>query len=192
MIHRCPAVVLWGMPLEFTTSYLRDSLAIFSQYKKLGEGAMAQLKPDEWTRTLDGEMNSVATIVKHMAGNMRSRWTGFLTTDGEKPDRQRDLEFELPPATAEEVMAVWEEGWRHVFAALEPLTDADLARTVHIRGEAHSVLQAINRQMAHYASHVGQIILLAKHFRSAEWRSLSVPRNRSEEFNRQVAAGEAR
>jgi hypothetical protein len=126
-----------------------------------------------------------------MAGNMRSRWTDFLTTDGEKPDRNRDTEFGDPPATRDALMEIWENGWKIVFAALEPLSDADLARTVTIRGEAHSVMQAVNRQIAHYALHVGQIIFLAKHFGSEHWQSLSVPRNRSAEFNRKVAAGEA-
>ena len=136
-------------------------------------------------------MNSIALIVKHMTGNMRSRWTDFLNSDGEKPDRDRDSEFVDPPATRESLLARWEEGWRLVFHALEPLTDADLGRKVFIRGEAHSVMQAINRQIAHYAYHCGQIVLLAKHFRSQEWRSLSVPRNKSGEFNQRVLAGQA-
>jgi hypothetical protein len=179
------------MALQFTTSYLEDALAVFRQYKALAEKAMAQVKDEHLTATLDPEMNSIATLVKHMAGNMRSRWTDFLTTDGEKPDRNRDSEFESPPPTREALLSVWEDGWRLVFAALEPLTEADLARTVTIRGEAHSVMQAINRQIAHYACHVGQIVLLAKHFNSAHWQSLSIPRNRSAEFNTQVQAGEA-
>jgi hypothetical protein len=129
--------------------------------------------------------------VKHMAGNMRSRWTDFLTTDGEKPSRDRDSEFVDPPATRQALLADWENGWSRLFSAIEPLTDADLGRTITIRGEAHSVMQAINRQLAHYPHHVGQIVLLAKHFAGERWQSLSVPRNRSAEFNRRVAAGEA-
>ena len=129
--------------------------------------------------------------MKHVAGNMRSRWSDFLTTDGEKPDRNRDSEFVDPPETRAALLAMWDEGWALVFGALEPLTDEDLGRTVTIRGEAHSVMQAINRQVAHYSYHVGQIVLLAKHFASEKWTSLSVPRNRSAEFNRKVAAGEA-
>ncbi|HZU09896.1 MAG TPA: DUF1572 family protein, partial [Pseudacidobacterium sp.] len=125
------------------------------------------------------------------AGNMRSRWTDFLTTDGEKPDRNRDTEFEAPPATRAELMALWDDGWKRVFTALEPLTDADLGRTVTIRGEAHSVMQAINRQVAHYSYHVGQIIFLAKHLKSTEWKCLSVPRRQSAEYNRKVQSGEA-
>jgi hypothetical protein len=122
---------------------------------------------------------------------MRSRWTDFLTSDGEKPDRRRDSEFVAPPATREELMRLWETGWAHVFRAVEPLTDADLGRAVTIRGEAHSVMQAINRQIAHYASHVGQIVFLAKHFQQSNWKSLSIPRNRSAEFNAEFASGEA-
>lgn len=166
------------MPVEFTTSYLKDALAVFRQYKKLAERAMEQVSDEELTTVLDGEMNSIALVVKHMAGNMRSRWTDFLTADGEKPDRNRDSEFVDPPATREALMAVWEDGWSRVWAALQPLTDADLGRTVTIRGEAHSVMQATQRQIAHYAYHVGQIVLLAKHFRSDSWRSLSMPRKR--------------
>ncbi len=179
------------MALQFTTSHLEDSLALFRYYKKLGEDAMAQVTDEELTRTLDGEMNSIALIVKHMAGNMRSRWTDFLDTDGEKPDRRRDSEFVEPPATRAELMRVWEEGWDAVWRALGPLSEIDLGRTVTIRGENHSVMQAINRQIAHYSYHCGQIVLLAKHFKSNEWRSLSVARGQSAGFNRRVLAGEA-
>ena len=139
------------MALVFTTSYVEDSKAIFHQYKRLAEGAMAQMADGQLTATLDPEMNCIAQIVKHMTGNMRSRWTDFLTSDGEKPTRNRDSEFERPPATRAELMALWEEGWGCLFGALEGLTDVDLGRTVRIRGEAHSVMQAINRQVAHYA-----------------------------------------
>ena len=178
------------MAHQFTTSYLADSLTLFRQYKKLAEGAMAQVTDEQLTATLDPEMNSIAQIVKHMAGNMRSRWTDFLTTDGEKPDRNRDSEFVNAPTNRAELLAVWEDGWRRVFAALEPLTDADLTRTIHIRNEPHSVMQAVNRQVAHYAMHCGQIVMLAKHLASDHWKSLSVPRNMSAEFNRAVRAGE--
>ncbi|UWZ84007.1 DUF1572 domain-containing protein [Occallatibacter riparius] len=179
------------MALKFTTSYLEDSLEIFRYYKKLGDRAMAQVADEHLFAALDGESNSIAIIVKHMAGNMRSRWTDFLTSDGEKATRNRDSEFEEPAATREAVLRDWEDGWAYVFNALEPLTDDDLDRTVHIRGEAHSVMQAINRQVAHYPHHIGQIVLLAKHFAGPGWQSLSVPRRKSAEFNRQVAAGEA-
>ncbi|MGH9598983.1 MAG: DUF1572 domain-containing protein [Terracidiphilus sp.] len=179
------------MALQFTTSYLEDSLAVFQQYKKLAERAMDQVRDEDLFASLDEEANSIAILVKHMAGNMRSRWTDFLTSDGEKANRDRDSEFEAPPATRAALMEAWENGWACLFGALEPLTAADLGRTVTIRGEAHSVMQAINRQVAHYANHVGQIVLLAKHFACDRWQSLSVPRNRSGEFSRRVAAGEA-
>ena len=179
------------MALKFTTSYLEDALAVFVYYKTLAERAMAQVNDDQLFTVLDADSNSIAIIVKHMTGNMRSRWTDFLTTDGEKPDRNRDGEFVDPPTTRAALMAEWEDGWARVFAALKPLTEADLARTVTIRGEPHSVMQAVNRQLAHYPHHVGQIVLLAKHFGSDHWQSLSVPRNRSAEFNRKVEAGEA-
>src|SRR5437868_6396993 len=179
------------MAHKFTGSYVEDSVSLFHFYKKMAERAMEQVTDEQLFATLDEEMNSIAIIVKHMTGNMRSRWTDFLTTDGEKPDRNRDSEFVDPPATREALMAEWEDGWARLFAALEPLTDADLERTVTIRGEAHSVMQAINRQLAHYPHHVGQIVLLAKHFACDHWQSLSVPRNKSADFNQKVATGEA-
>jgi len=179
------------MPLEFTASHVQDSLALFRQYKAMAEKAMAQLTDEQLHAALDPEMNSVALIVKHMAGNMRSRWTDFLTTDGEKPNRERDSEFEAAPASRDEIMALWEKGWRICFAAIEPLSEADLARPVFIRGEEHSVLQAINRQLAHYACHIGQIVFLAKHLNHSNWQSLSIPRGQSTAFNRSVASGES-
>ena len=180
-----------SMAHQFLTSYVEDSAAVFRQYKRLAERAMAQVSDQQLFAALDEEMNSIAIIVKHMAGNMRSRWRDFLTTDGEKPDRNRDSEFVAPPETREALMALWNEGWEVLFAALAPLTDADLSRSVAIRGEAHSVMQAINRQVAHYAYHCGQIVFLAKHFARDSWTALTVPRNRSAEFNRRVLAGEA-
>ncbi|MCU1273054.1 MAG: hypothetical protein JWO48_485 [Bryobacterales bacterium] len=179
------------MALQFTTSYLEDSLALLRYYKNLAERAMAQVTDEQLLAVSDGEMNSIAIIVKHMAGNMRSRWTDFLTSDGEKPDRDRDTEFIDPPSTRQASLTVWEEGWQCVFGALEPLSEKDLQRTVTIRGEAHSVMQAINRQVAHYAYHCGQIVLLAKQFKPNEWQSLSVSRRKSAEFNRRVLGGEA-
>jgi len=179
------------MALKFTTSYIEDALAIFRQHKLLGERAMQQVSDEQLFNSLDDGSNSIAIIVKHITGNMRSRWTDFLTTDGEKPSRNRDGEFVDPPATREALMRQWDDGWACVFGAIEPLTDADLSRVVTIRGEAHSVMQAINRQLAHYPQHVGQIVLLAKHFAGERWQSLSVPRNQSAEFNRKVATGEA-
>jgi hypothetical protein len=179
------------MALEFTTSYLKDSISLFRYYKKLGDGALQQTPDDALLIALDAESNSIATIVKHMTGNMRSRWTDFLTTDGEKPDRHRDTEFEMPPKTRAELMALWESNWKLVFDALEALSEADMGRAVPIRGEAHSVMQAINRQIGHYAYHVGQIVFLAKHFAGPNWKTLSVPRRKSAEFNANVAAGKA-
>ena len=178
------------MALHFTTSYTEDSLALFRQYKMLADRAMEQVTDEQLFAAIDPEANSIAIIAKHLSGNMRSRWTDFLTTDGEKPDRDRDSEFVDPPATRQAVLDAWEDSWARLFQALAPLSDADLGRTITIRGEAHSVMQAINRQVAHYGLHVGQIVLLAKHFAGHRWQSLSVPRNRSVEFNQRVAAGE--
>jgi uncharacterized protein DUF1572 len=179
------------MALKFTTSHVEDSLSLFRYYKKLAEGAMAQVTDDQLFTTLDPEMNSIALIVKHVAGNMRSRWTDFLTSDGEKPDRNRDSEFVEPPKTRAALMEMWEAGWACLFSALEPLSEADAGRTVKIRGEAHSVMQAINRQLAHYPYHIGQIVFLAKHLQSAQWKSLSVPRGQSGQFNQRVGSGQA-
>ncbi len=180
------------MPHQLNTSYLQDSIGLFRYYKKLGERAMAQCPEEALFITLDAESNSIAIIVKHMSGNMRSRWLAFLSTDGEKPDRNRDTEFETPPQTRAQLLEMWERGWKYVFDALEPLTEADLTRTVTIRSEPHSVMQAINRQIAHYAHHVGQILFLAKHLtftRTGKWESLSVPRGKSADMNAKVAAG---
>ena len=179
------------MALEFTTSYIEDAVAVFRYYKRLAERAMEQVADEQLFAAIDPEANSIAIVVKHMVGNMRSRWTDFLTTDGEKPSRNRDSEFVEPAQTRAALMAEWESGWSLLFGAIEPLTDTDLSRRVTIRGEAHSVMQAINRQLAHYPHHVGQIVLLAKHFACDRWQSLSVPRNKSAEFNQKVAAGEA-
>lgn len=173
---------------SLATHYLEDSIASLRAYKKLADKALDQLNEDEFFITLDEEANSVAIIMKHMAGNMFSRWSDFLTTDGEKPDRNRDMEFVIRPKTSkDDVLAYWEQGWQRVFDALEPLSAADLGKKVLIRGEEHTVIQAINRQLMHYANHIGQIVFLAKHFRSSEWKSLSIPRNRSAEFNAYLA-----
>ncbi len=182
----------WFMPHQFTTSFLQDSTELFRTYKNLGDRALAQCPDAALFVTLDAESNSIAVIVKHLAGNMRSRWTNFLTTDGEKPDRDRDTEFENPPATRTELLELWERGWKYVFAALEQLTDADLDRRVTIRATPHSVMQAISRQIAHYAYHVGQIVFLAKHGTAkatGKWNSLTVPRGQSKQFNADVTAG---
>lgn len=151
---------------------------------------MAQCPDKALFRALDSESNSIAIIVKHMAGNMRSRWTDFLTSDGEKPDRNRDSEFESPATTREELLKQWDAGWSHVFSALEPLSGADITRTVTIRTEPHSVMQAINRQIAHYSYHVGQIVYLAKHFAGDHWIPLTIPKRKSADFNAAVASGQ--
>jgi Protein of unknown function (DUF1572) len=168
---------------DLAAHYIDEARRQLRGQKRLAEGAIAQLKDEELFRTIDPESNSVAIVVKHIAGNMRSRFTDFLTTDGEKPDRFRDQEFELNSAsTRDDVMRWWEEGWTQVFAALDSLKPEDVMRTVTIRGEPHTVLQAINRQIAHYSGHIGQIIFLAKHLRANEWKTLSIPRGKSEEF----------
>jgi uncharacterized protein DUF1572 len=177
------------MAHELTTSYLKDSISLFRYYKKLGENAMAQCPEADLFATLDQESNSVAIIVKHLAGNMRSRWSDFLSSDGEKPDRNRDSEFEEPPKTRAEVLALWDAGWKICLDSLESLSAADLNKTVMIRAEPHSVMQAINRQLAHYPMHIGQIVFLAKHFGCDNWKSLTVPRKASAQFTADVAAG---
>lgn len=172
------------MNFDCASAYYDEARRSLRGHKRLAEGAFAQLSDDEFFRLIDPEANSVALIVKHMAGNMRSRFTDFLTTDGEKPDRNRDTEFEMTPGTTRaEVMEWWERGWQIVFGAHESLRPEDIGRTVTIRGEPHTVLQAINRQVAHYAYHVGQIVFLAKHLKSSEWKSLSIPRGQSQQFN---------
>ena len=169
---------------EIATHYLEEVRRQFRGHKRLAEGAIAQLKDEELLIALDSESNSIAILMKHLAGNMRSRFTDFLTTDGEKPDRDRDREFEMNSATTRaDVIRWWEEGWGRVFATIDALKPEDVMRTVTIRGEPHSVLQAINRQVAHYAQHTGQIVFLAKHLRSSDWKTLSVPRGKSKEFN---------
>jgi len=168
---------------ETAKHYLDEARRQLRGHKRMGEGAMAQLRDEDFFVALDPESNSVAILVKHLVGNMRSRFTDFLTTDGEKPDRFRDREFEITGATTRaEVMKWWAEGWACVFGAIEPLQPKDVMRRITIRGEPHTVLQAINRQIAHYAQHIGQIVFLAKHLRSSEWKTLSIPRGKSEEF----------
>lgn len=165
--------------------YLDEIRRQLRGYKRLSEGALAQLKDEDFFVALDPESNSIAILIKHISGNMRSRFSDFLTTDGEKPDRHRDGEFELSDRpTRADLMNSWEEGWRVVFGVLDSLTPEDAMRTVQIRQEPHTVVQALNRALAHYATHLGQIVFLAKHFRSSEWQTLSVPRGKSEEFNR--------
>jgi hypothetical protein len=164
--------------------YLDDAIGEFRKYKKYADRAVAQVSDDDFFRQIDRESNSIALIVKHISGNQHSRWRDFLTSDGEKPDRDRDTEFEkFDSDTKERLLARWEEGWRLLFEALTPLTGEDLDRTVSIRGEAHTVLQAIQRQLTHYASHVGQIVFLAKHLAGERWKTLSIPRGKSRDYD---------
>lgn len=167
------------------TRYLEEARRSLRGNKRLAEGALAQLSDEEFFRVLDdGESNSVAVIVKHIAGNGRSRFSDFLTSDGEKPWRKRDTEFELTPEdTRAHLMESWEAGYKTVFEALASLKPEDLARTVTIRNEPHTVLQAIHRATAHYAYHIGQIVFLAKHWKGKDWKTLSIPRGKSDEVN---------
>lgn len=170
-------------------TFLESAKAEFLRYKSLGEKAMAQVPDPTFHWQPNAESNSIATIVKHLSGNMLSRWTDLLTTDGEKPWRNRDDEFEADDASREVVMKRWEEGWACLFTALDSLTEADIEKTVYIRGEAHTVGQAIHRQLAHYPSHVGQIVYLCRMLADDSWKSLSIPKNKSQEFNRTMFGG---
>lgn len=174
-----------GEENSVAAAYLEEARRSFHGYKRLAEGALAQLSDGDLFYLPDQESNSIALVMKHISGNLRSRWTDFLTTDGEKPDRNRDQEFEMAVGvTREELMRWWEEGWNCVFQTLESLQSADFARTVYIRGDAHSVVQAINRSLTHVAYHVGQIVFLGKHLCKSGWKSLSIPKGKSAEFNK--------
>ncbi len=175
------------MPEQIIENYLEDAIESFRSYKKLAEKAMAQVSDEEFFRTIDAEANSIATITKHIGGNLRSRWTDFLTTDGEKADRFRDSEFVADDDTREGLMQFWENGFQILFDSLSSLTAADLGKVVQIRGEDHTVGTAINRAMMHTASHIGQITFLAKHFRSADWETLSIAKDKSADFNSDLA-----
>ncbi|HEX2639126.1 MAG TPA: DUF1572 family protein [Pyrinomonadaceae bacterium] len=168
-------------------NYHSDAVQSFRNYKRLAERAIEQVRDEEFFAAIDAEANSIGVVVKHIAGNLVSRWTDFLTSDGEKPNRNRDTEFEMIGDTRESLMEYWERGWKTLFDSLEPLTAEDFSRTVTIRGEPHTVVEAVNRQLTHYAYHIGQIVLLAKHFKSSDWKTLSVPKNKSAEFNKFLA-----
>jgi Protein of unknown function (DUF1572) len=176
----------------FIENYHSDAIASFRNYKKLAERAIEQVSDEEFFATIDDESNSIAIIVKHIAGNLHSRWRDFLTSDGEKAGRDRDSEFETIEDTRDSLMNFWETGWQTLFDNLEPLTAADFSTTITIRGEPHSVVEALNRQLTHYAYHIGQIVFLAKHLRSADWTNLSVPRGRSTAFNKFLAEQQQR
>ncbi|HVT57483.1 MAG TPA: DUF1572 family protein [Thermoanaerobaculia bacterium] len=172
------------MPRSLAEIYLEDVTAQFKKLKELADRALARVRDEDLAATLDPEGNSVAVLVQHMAGNLRSRWTDFLTTDGEKPDRDRDAEFEVAPGFSRAgLLARWEKGWERLFATLSELTADDLGKTVYIRAEPHTVPQAIHRQMTHHAYHIGQLVLLARHHAGGGWESLSVPRGKSREHN---------
>ena len=179
------------MSKNVVDNYLKDVIESFRNYKRMAERAMDQITDEEFFHAIDEEANSVAVIVKHIAGNQRSRWRNFLTSDGEKPDRLRDTEFELTDETRESLMSYWETGWQTLFEAIEPLTAEDFQKTITIRGEPHTIVEAINRQLTHYPYHIGQIVFLAKHFRSKSWKTLSVPRGYSAEFNEFLACKKA-
>ena len=164
--------------------YLKDVVRVFRGQKKLADGAAAQVSDEEFFRAIDAESNSIALIMKHMAGNMRSRWTDFLTSDGEKPDRHRDTEFISEGEDRAAVTERWESGWRTLFDTLESLKPEDIDRAVTIRGEPHTVVEAVNRQLSHYGQHTGQIVFLAKHLKSSGWKTLSIPRGKSADFNK--------
>ena len=172
-------------------TYLKDTLLQLRKLKTQGDRAISQIGDDQFFATLDPESNSIAIIMKHLAGNMRSRWADFLLSDGEKPTRDRDSEFEIvqDDDTREKITRAWEEGWSLVFQAISPLQAGDLEKIVTIRGEPHAVVEAINRQMTHYAAHVGQIVLLAKHYAGAKWETLSIPRGKSREFDVSKSGG---
>jgi hypothetical protein len=174
---------------EIGSLYIDEAFRSLRGHKRLADDAIAQLSDEQFFAAPDVESNSVAITVKHMAGNMRSRFTDFLTTDGEKPDRNRDQEFIIAAgATRAEILAVWEQCWQLVFDTLNGIGPEELERQVAIRGEPHTVLRAISRQVAHYAYHVGQIVFLAKHWKSSEWKTLSVPRGQSEQVNAKMLA----
>ena len=162
---------------------LEDVVFTFRKQRELAERALAQVEDADFFRTIDAESNSVAVIVKHIGGNLRSRWTDFLTTDGEKPDRDRDGEFVVPGTTTrDDVMATWNAGWAALFDTLATLHGDDISATVSIRAESMTAIAAMHRSVAHIAQHVGQVVLLAKHYRSSEWKTLSIPRGRSSEW----------
>lgn len=176
------------MSEQILQNVLDESINAFHSYKKLAEKAIAQVSDEEFFKLIDPEANSIALIVKHIGGNLNSRWTDFLISDGEKPTRNRDSEFrETETDTRQNLMLLWENGWRILFDSLNSLRVEDLSKTVTIRTEEFTVFKAIARSLTHISYHIGQITLLAKHFRSEEWEVLSVPKNKSAEFNKYLA-----
>lgn len=169
-----------------SSAFINSALQTFKGYKELAEKTFEQLSDGQFGATIDGVNNSVAVNITHMHGNMLSRFTNFLTEDGEKEWRQRDAEFEERALSRTELLQLWNDGWSTVFNALEPLEDADLQKTIYIRTKPLSVIEAIHRQLTHYAYHVGQIVLLGKHFKGDDWKSLSIKKNESEQFNEKL------
>lgn len=176
---------------NFYQDYLSDAVQSFRNYKKLADRAIEQVSDEGFFAVIDAESNSIAVIVKHIAGNLHSRWRDFLTTDGEKPDRDRDQEFQMIADTRASLLRFWDSGWETLFENIESLTEEDFAKTIKIRGEPHTIVEAINRQLTHYSYHIGQIVFLAKHLKSSDWKTLSVPRNRSSEYNQHLADQQA-
>jgi len=175
---------------QVARAYLDDSFRAFRGYRRLAEGALEQVTDEELFVLIDPEANSIAMLMQHMAGNMRSRWTDFLTSDGEKPGRHRDREFEARPASRAELMREWNDAWELMLGTIQSLKPEDVLREITIRGEKHGVLWAVQRQVTHYAYHIGQLVILAKHFRGAQWKSLSIPKGESEQWNQRTAAGD--
>ena len=175
------------MSEQIIGNYLAETLETFRSYKKLAERAFEQVSDEEFFVLIDAESNSLAMIAKHIGGNLRSRFSDFLTSDGEKADRHRDSEFVTETDTRESVMTVWETGWQTLFDTLESLTVEDVGKTVKIRTEDFTVTKAFSRSLSHISYHVGQIAFLAKHLRSTEWKTLSVPRGKTNEFNEYLA-----
>ena len=169
--------------MEINDQYLESVKKQFLYYKTIGEKAIAQLEPEQLFVSVNEDTNSIAVIVKHLSGNMLSRWTDFLTSDGEKEWRNRDGEFEQTLKTKEELMALWEKGWNCFFDAINALSPQQLSQIIYIRNEGHTVMEAINRQLAHYPYHVGQIIFYAKILKQSDWTSLSIPKNKSNDYN---------
>jgi hypothetical protein len=168
--------------MDAAAIYLRDIIDTFGRYRRLGDAGLAQVSDADLLVQIDDEANSLAMIVHHIAGNLRSRFTDFLTSDGEKPDRNRDQEFDAVRPTRAEMLAQWDAAWTILTEALEALTPADVTRTVYIRGEAFAVVEALNRSVTHLAYHVGQMVLLAKHFAGPRWTSLSIPKGQSQAY----------
>ena len=169
--------------MEINDPYLNSVKKQFLYYKMLGEKAMSQLQPEQLFVAVNEDTNSIATIVKHLSGNMLSRWTDFLTTDGEKEWRNRDNEFENDLQTKAAVMTLWNKGWNCFFDALDSIQSEQLSTIIYIRNEGHTVVEAINRQLAHYPYHIGQIVFYAKQLKTSEWKSLSIPKNKSKSYN---------